>query len=413
MRLFIFFFALFISLIAAFSPSLFLSDPVPLEFELQQMTSDRIVSTVIANVDANDSPDAIIFFAMSTSSTQTRIKWHVVYDITLGVRIWEGNNGFYPMRNVTTGASEYASGNSNSFLLSRRTQSRSCSWSCNCRTTCDDFGNCHTTCSTCRRTRHTYAQFQRNFAFASTDLNNNGIADVVVIAADFDGQNAAYSGCRYNYLYSRHLTWRVVVLRDFREDGTVTSTHSSDGWTTSISQWQSGITSTQTSSPPVGEFPTALRVDTDSPVCSGQSNHPHLATFLIRRVRIHLCINAAGGNVFMSSQNRYLPTSADAFATSTFFKVNSLWYSLIMNKDKQYFVLPDSTANSLTTRSLGTPETDSYMAIAAYDFNRDGIDDLWLLECPETRKCQYRHGLIYDSSIDSIGGNSNYENQFL
>ncbi|KAL0229268.1 hypothetical protein GEMRC1_013887 [Eukaryota sp. GEM-RC1] len=91
---------LFICSINAFSPTIFLSDHVPLEFELPQMTSDRIVSTVIANVDGNDDPDAIIFYVISTSSTQTRIKWHVVYDITLGVRMWEGNNGFYPMRNV-------------------------------------------------------------------------------------------------------------------------------------------------------------------------------------------------------------------------------------------------------------------------------------------------------------------------
>ncbi|KAL0228800.1 hypothetical protein GEMRC1_013420 [Eukaryota sp. GEM-RC1] len=110
---------------------------------------------------------------------------------------------------------------------------------------------------------------------------------------------------------------------------------------------------------------------------------------------------------------RQLPTSADAFVTSTFFKVNSLWYSLIMNKNKQFYVLHDSTASLSVTRSLGTPATDSYMGIAAYDFDGDGVDDLWLLECPETGKCQYRHGLIYDSSIDSAGANSNYHNQYL
>ncbi|KAL0229003.1 hypothetical protein GEMRC1_013623 [Eukaryota sp. GEM-RC1] len=91
---------LFFCSIYAFSPTIFLSDRVALEFDLPQMTSDRIVSTVIANVDGNDDPDAIIFYAIFTNSTHTRIKWHVVYDITFGVRMWEGNAGFYPMRNV-------------------------------------------------------------------------------------------------------------------------------------------------------------------------------------------------------------------------------------------------------------------------------------------------------------------------
>ncbi|KAL0228798.1 hypothetical protein GEMRC1_013418 [Eukaryota sp. GEM-RC1] len=110
---------------------------------------------------------------------------------------------------------------------------------------------------------------------------------------------------------------------------------------------------------------------------------------------------------------RQLPTSADAFVTSTFFKVNSLWYNLIMNKNKQYYVLHDSTASLSVTRSLGTPDTDFYMGIAAYDFNGDGVDDLWLLECPETGKCHYRHGLICHSSIYSAGANSTYQNQYL
>ncbi|KAL0228915.1 hypothetical protein GEMRC1_013535 [Eukaryota sp. GEM-RC1] len=91
---------LFVYTIDAFSPTIYLSDPVPLEFEFRQMLSDRIISTVIAHVDGNSSPDAIVFFAIATSSTQTRIAWRVIFDITLGVRIWEGNAGFFPMRNV-------------------------------------------------------------------------------------------------------------------------------------------------------------------------------------------------------------------------------------------------------------------------------------------------------------------------
>ncbi|KAL0229590.1 hypothetical protein GEMRC1_014207 [Eukaryota sp. GEM-RC1] len=370
---------LFICSINGFSPTIFFSDPVPLEFELPQMTSDRIVSTVIANVDGNDDPDAIIFYAMSTTTTQTRIKWHV----------------------VTSGASERIQSSANSwtqsYLLTQRRQPSlnhySCSYSCGCGI----YG-----CSTCWSSLTLFAHFQRNFAFASAQLNNNNLADVVMISADFDGHRDGYTTCPFRYQY--HITWRVVVFRDFTQDGRVSTIRTSDGFSTGVTEWQSART---------GDFPTALRVETDSSVCSGQSNHPHLATFLIRRARIHLCINAEAGSVFISSQNRYLPTSADAFATSTFFKVNSLWYSLIMNKNKQYFILPDSTSNSLTTRTLGTPATDSYMGIGAYDFNGDGVDDLWMLECPETGKCQYRHGIIYDPSIDSTGADSNYVNQYL
>ncbi|KAL0228820.1 hypothetical protein GEMRC1_013440 [Eukaryota sp. GEM-RC1] len=367
-------------------------------------------------------PDAIVFFAIGINSTHTRFAWRIVFDITLGIRMWEGNAGFYPMR--VTGASEHIQSNPNwrgfgpqSHILGRRTQGQfSCSYSCNCRQvsySCNCYTNywgnwvcstccCRTVCDTCWSYLTTHAHFQRNVAFASAELNNNDRPDVVMISADFDGHRDGYSTCPFSL--NSHINWRLVVLQDFTEDGRSAATRTSDGFSSAPTNWQSSAT---------GDYPTALRVDTDSSVCSGQSNHPHLATFLIRRARIHLCINADAGSVFMSSQNRYLPTSADAFATSTFFKVNSLWYSLIMNKNKQYFILPDSTANSLTTRSLGTPETDSYMAIAAYDFNGDGVDDLWLLECPETGKCQYRHGIIVDTSIDSSGGNSNYVNPYL
>ncbi|KAL0244610.1 hypothetical protein GEMRC1_008692 [Eukaryota sp. GEM-RC1] len=259
------------------------------------------------------------------------------------------------------------------FWFSRRrsptTGSHSCGYSCGCGYQCS---------TTCYSYISTLAHFQDGIAFATAHLNDNNRPDVIAISAKFDGSIDGYARCPWSYRF--HVSWRIVVIRDFGIDGTISASHvrQGDGFFASISDWQASQS---------GNFPTALRVEPSSSSCGG--SHPHLAILFVRRVRLAICFNINAGS--LSETRRFI----------------------ILNKDKSWTLRADDSSSTIFSGSLGTPATDSYMAVGAYDFNNDGSDDLWLLECPSVSVRVFRHGIIADSWIDSEGRDGSYVNEYL
>ncbi|KAL0229066.1 hypothetical protein GEMRC1_013686 [Eukaryota sp. GEM-RC1] len=163
-----------------FCSRILLSDPVQVEMTLDGVSSTRSLHLVIANVDDNEHPDAILFYSSSDGSTSTHWRYRVFYDFNLGFREWQGRHGFFPI--VYYGCS------------------------------------------------YRYVNYQRLTTFAPTDLDGNGQLDVVQVSAVHCCEHAHFARpCSSSYPYNcwweyrNHVSLRIRVYRNFNKDGTFTS----------------------------------------------------------------------------------------------------------------------------------------------------------------------------------------------
>ncbi|KAL0231614.1 hypothetical protein GEMRC1_011018 [Eukaryota sp. GEM-RC1] len=379
-----------------FCSRILLSNPIPLEFNLNGVSSTRSLHLVIGNIDDNEHPDAILFYSSGQTSpnwsTSTHWRYRVFYDINLGPREWQGRHGFFPL--ITTGYSEFfrqSTTTSTSWPTTNERTSYSCGYYC---------------------TAYRYVNFHRLTTFASTDLDNNGQLDVVQVSAVHCCEHPrwVYScepGCAWRY--RDHLSVRIRIYRNFRKDGSFTSflapsrTHFSLNVGPDVSVSHANR-----------KGPEALNAYVEVNECGG--SHPHRVNIMLGHWRHRVCMSDGGELLDSSVSSNRISSDRNVpdLSSSTMMNVNGEKWGLVVRREEgnKSWRLSHSTSQTSWSGTIEEIPADSAVAAGAFDFDRDGVDDLILVDCDSASDCRMRHGIVQHSSLDS-GFNHEYQNSFL
>ncbi|KAL0231183.1 hypothetical protein GEMRC1_010588 [Eukaryota sp. GEM-RC1] len=377
---------IFTLLSSCFCSRILLSNPVPLEFNLNGVSSDRSLHLVIGNVDDNEHPDAILFYSsgQTTSSwaTSTHWRYRVFYDINLGPREWQGRHGFFPL--ITTGYSE----------LFRQSTTSSTSWPTTRERS--SYGCGYSTC-------YRYVNYHRLTTFAATDLDNNGQLDVVQVSAVHCCEHAHFVSS-YGWQYRDQLSVRIRIYRNFRKDGSFTSflTPSRTHYRLSVDVDHSNR-----------DGPEALNAYVEVNQCGG--THPHRLNIMIGHWRHRVCMNNGGELDSSVSSNRITSDrNVPDLSSSTTMNVNGDKWGLVVRRgeENKSWRLSHSTSQTSWSGTIEEIPADSAVAVGAFDFNQDGVDDLILVDCDSASDCRMRHGIVQHTSLDSLY-DADYQNSFL
>ncbi|KAL0206889.1 hypothetical protein P9112_012600 [Eukaryota sp. TZLM1-RC] len=388
---------LFLSLLCSFvttSTRFVLSDSLYIEAELPGLHDDRIVHVVTGQVDENSHIDAILFYVSdrlrsgnmdmvdfrSSSYDHTLVfKHRVFYDIVSGPRIWQGPQGFHPIK--STGYSEVF----DSITISsdrHRESCRSGGWS---------YG------------RWFYKDWADSQAFVATDINNNGKLDVVIVSAtgscDFDHCSNPYMGTVYCSRLGRnpHINVKAWILYDVQPDGSFTSMVEGDDVvfnTTSIGarQQRVGVTA--------------------SVQASNECGSSHLLTIFHGQTMMKFCLS---GDATLNAiqQGRVNVPSVSPYSTSTFLNLKGELHYLLVNRGGEWFL--NNIDFSKTYDGTFQLDNAASIAVTGVDFDGDEVDDLIVVDCPSTGfRCRIRHGTLFsDDYVDYKLIDENFINELI
>ncbi|KAL0231167.1 hypothetical protein GEMRC1_010572 [Eukaryota sp. GEM-RC1] len=368
-------------LFTCFCSRILLSNPVPLEFNLTGISSTRSLHVVIGNVDDNEHPDVILFYSSGQTSpdwsTSTHWRYRVFYDINLGPREWQGRHGFFPL--ITTGYSEFfrqSTSTSTSWTTTRERSSYRCGYIC---------------------IAYRYVNYHRLTTFTPTDLDNNGQLDVV--------QVSAVHCCEHSHFVRAcsHTCWweyRDQLLKD----GSFTSflTPSRTRYRLSVDVDHSNR-----------DGPEALNAYVEVNQCGG--SHPHRLNIMLGHWRHRVCMNNGGELDSSVSSNRITSDrNVPDLSSSTTMNVNGDKWGLVVRREEgnKSWRLSHSASQTSWSGTIEEIPADSTVAVGAFDFNQDGVDDLILVDCDSASVCRMRHGIVQHSSIGSAY-DIDYQNIYL
>ncbi|KAL0208251.1 hypothetical protein P9112_010838 [Eukaryota sp. TZLM1-RC] len=379
------------------SSRFFVSNQFALEPQFPHIDSERIVHAVTGNVDENNLLDAIVFYATSVDMSKSKdfreqdyehsITFHhmVIYDIRSGPRIWQGPHGFYPFK--STGYSEPQP----SFTMEHDVNTRSC------------YGS-----GTHNRYYRDWPEAQ---AFVAIDLNDNGKLDVVVVSAtgychkDHCEPPRTLVGeilrrrCT-NARHRGHINIKTWLLMDIQPDGRFSK----------VVEGSSFVSNTTS----IGARSLRVGVSASVEQHSACSNS-HLLTVIQGQTRAQLCLDL-DGNVSPSHSLPLLQLvnmhDVNYYSTSTALKMNGDWWYLLVNRGGEWMLWLDS--HNWYNGNFNIPNSAS-IAVAAVDFDDDGVDDVILIDCPSTRnRCRLWHGTFYSSEFNDYDvHNDDFFNELL
>ncbi|KAL0226583.1 hypothetical protein P9112_013907 [Eukaryota sp. TZLM1-RC] len=377
-----------------------LSKDFALEAELPQIDSTCVVHAVTGFVDENDLLDAIVFYATDVDQSRSRsfrqtnyqhsVTYHhrVIYDIRSGPRIWQGPDGFFPVK--STGYSEPQP----SLTIERSVNTRSCYDS--------SINNRY------------YRDWPEAQTFVAADLNDNGQLDVVVVSA------TGYCHRDYCHPPPRDLGWtrrtycsdarrtphinvKTWLLMDIKPDGNFDKVV--EGGTFVANTTAIGAESLR-----VG---VTASVEQDS-AC----DNSHLLTVIHGETRALLCLDLEGN----LSPTTYLPLlesvdmhSGGDYSSGTVFKINGEWWHMLINRGGEWMIWVDWNKWYKGKFQFVDDQHDASIAVTAVDFDGDGIDDMILIDCSNIGdRCRFWHGKIYSSEfVDYDLRNDDFINEFL
>ncbi|KAL0231169.1 hypothetical protein GEMRC1_010574 [Eukaryota sp. GEM-RC1] len=250
-------------------------------------------------------------------------------------------------------------------------------------------------------------QLQLRLGFFSQDA-----LDVVLVSAVHCcyGPNSYRTGC--SYYFKPQINIQLDYFFDIEARFNVDNDNSTAGSASGRASFEIDQSLVPTTSLQGNTYTLASSIELFHFNCT--DDLPHKLDVVFGKALYSLCIDTTGE---MELVNATLISSSvpqtKRFSTGTRVRVNhDDWYMFFYTpEDDEEIAVGEEKKKSVrfiknvdgeyktSETSFDTVTTDSNVAVANYDFDGDGVDDLFLVECNEDLDCNFRHSIIFDSDL--------------